>query len=105
MPERCLPSAAINLISLRRSAPDLAGLAQVGPQSEADRPRVIGSMLVELQRLGLSLQSADRFQTALHTMNRAAHAVEVKEVDASEAAEIAAAFLTELRTTRNRNPS
>ncbi|RCW78618.1 uncharacterized protein DUF1016 [Phyllobacterium bourgognense] len=77
----------------------------INGQSEGDRPRVIGSMLVELQRLGLSPQSTDRFQAALQIMNRAAHGIEVNDVDASEAAEIAAAFLAELRTMRKRNRS
>jgi predicted nuclease of restriction endonuclease-like (RecB) superfamily len=70
-------------------------------QTVTERPHPIGSMLVELQRLGLAPQSVDRFRAALHTMGRAAYGVEVAEADASRATEIATAFLAELRAIRN----
>ncbi|WP_286170578.1 DUF1016 domain-containing protein [Rhizobium sp. AU243] len=65
----------------------------VADQTEAERPLALGPMLTELQRLGMIPQTVDRFRSALHIMNRAAHGLDVAPTDASEAAEIATAFL------------
>ena len=71
----------------------------------ADRPLGIGSMLAELQRFGLAQQSTNRLRVALDAMNRAAHGIDVAEADATEASEIATAFLAELRAIRDGNHS
>lgn len=60
----------------------------VGDQTEAERPHALGPMLTELQRLGMIPQPVDRFRSALHIMNRAAHALDVAPTDASKAAEM-----------------
>jgi hypothetical protein len=70
-------------------------------QAEAKQSLSIGSMLGELQRLDLAPQSVDRFRGALYAMNRAAHGFDVAEGDASQATEIATAFLAELRAVRD----
>ena len=69
--------------------------------TEVERPLAIGSMLTELQRLGLAPQSIDRFRAALDAMNRAVHGFDVAEADASDATDIATTFLAELRTIRS----
>lgn len=74
-------------------------------QTEGERPLALGSMLTELQKLGLAPQIADRFRNALHAMNRAAHGLDVPSADASEATEIATAFLAELRAIRDKRSS
>jgi len=74
-------------------------------QIEGEQPLALQSMLAELQRLGLAPQIADRFKSALHTINRAVHGFDVADADASEAAEIATDFLAELRAIRDRRPS
>ncbi|WP_244564721.1 PDDEXK nuclease domain-containing protein [Rhizobium sullae] len=74
-------------------------------QAEGERPAALGPMLNELQRLGLAPQTAERFRNALHVMNRAAHGLDVATAEASEATEIAAAFLAELRAIRNSRSS
>ncbi|TIQ00865.1 MAG: DUF1016 domain-containing protein, partial [Mesorhizobium sp.] len=51
--------------------------------------------------LGIAPQSADRFRIALQTMNRAAHGLDLSEADATQATEIATAFLAELRALRD----
>ena len=72
-------------------------LAAQQTQTEAERPLALGPMLTELQRLGLAPQTADRLRKALQTMDRAAHGLDVESADASEATEVATAFLAELR--------
>jgi predicted nuclease of restriction endonuclease-like (RecB) superfamily len=69
--------------------------------TEAERPVGLGSVLGEVQRLGIAPQSADRFRIALQAMNRAAHGLDLSEADATRAAEIATAFLAELRALRD----
>jgi predicted nuclease of restriction endonuclease-like (RecB) superfamily len=70
-------------------------------QAEAKQSLSIGSMLGDLQRLDLAPQSVNRFKGALYAMNRAAHGFDVAEGDASQATEIATAFLAELRAVRD----
>jgi hypothetical protein len=74
-------------------------------ESGSERPLGIGSMLNELQQLGLAPRSAARYRAALQTMNRAVHGFEVTEADATRAAKIATAFLAELRAIRYGRPS
>ncbi|MBB4276402.1 PDDEXK nuclease domain-containing protein [Rhizobium mongolense] len=69
--------------------------------TEVERPLAIGSMLTELQRLGLAPQSMDRFRAALDAMNHAVHGLDVADADASDATDIATTFLAELRTIRS----
>ncbi|WP_085027878.1 PDDEXK nuclease domain-containing protein [Ensifer aridi] len=70
-------------------------------ETEGERPTALGPMLTELQQLGLAPQMVDRFRDALHTMNRAAHGLDVPPADAFEATETATSFLAELRAIRN----
>jgi len=70
-------------------------------QIEGERPLALGSMLAELQQLGLAPQITEQFRSALHAMNRAAHGFDLDPTAASKANEIATAFLTELRAIRN----
>jgi predicted nuclease of restriction endonuclease-like (RecB) superfamily len=63
-------------------------------------PSIMVSM-GELARLGLAPTSAERFRSALQTLNRAAHGLEVGEGEAAEASAVAAAFLAELRDIRS----
>lgn len=75
--------------------------AMVEDGSLAERPLSIGATLAELARTGSAPPSTARFQTALRTLNQAAHGFEVSEDAAAEAAEIGAAFLAELREIRS----
>nr|WP_272937860.1 DUF1016 domain-containing protein [Xaviernesmea oryzae] len=77
----------------------------VADQADAERPLALGPMLAELHRLGMLSPTADRFRSALQIMNRAAHGLDVAPTDASEATEIATAFLAELRAIRDRQLS
>jgi predicted nuclease of restriction endonuclease-like (RecB) superfamily len=71
-------------------------------EAGAERPvSSIGSMLTELQQLGLTPRSAARYRVALQTMNRAVHGFEVAEADANRAIKIANGFLAELRAIRD----
>lgn len=70
-------------------------------QIEGERPLALGSMLAELQQLGLAPQITEQFRSALHAMNRAAHGFDLDPTAASKANEIATAFLAELRAIRN----
>ncbi|OOO33561.1 UNVERIFIED_ORG: hypothetical protein BTE55_09805 [Rhizobium sophorae] len=69
-------------------------------QIEGERPLALGSMLAELQELGIAPQVTDQFRSALQVMNKAAHGFDVDPIAASKANEIATAFLAELRAIR-----
>lgn len=65
--------------------------------SISERPVSIMTILDELQQLGIAPSNSEAFRTALPMLNRAAHGVELEADDAKAAADIASAFLTELR--------
>ena len=73
----------------------------IGDRGTTGRPLAITASLAELERLGLAPASTDRFRSALQTLNRAAHGLEVEQDAATEAAAIAATFLDELREVRS----
>ncbi len=73
-------------------------LEESGPN---ERPLSIGTALAELSRSGSTPPSTKRFEAALRTLNQAAHGVDVSDAAATEAAEVAAAFLAELRAIRS----
>jgi predicted nuclease of restriction endonuclease-like (RecB) superfamily len=70
-------------------------------QIEGERPLALGSMLVELQQLGIAPQVTDQFRSALHAMNKAVHGFDADPTKAYRANEIATAFLAELRAIRD----
>jgi predicted nuclease of restriction endonuclease-like (RecB) superfamily len=76
--------------------------AMIDDRGTTERPLTIMASLTELARLGLAPASADRFRSALQTLNRAAHGLEVSEEAATEASTIAATFLADLRDIRSR---
>jgi YhcG PDDEXK nuclease domain len=75
--------------------------AMIDDHGTTERPLSIMASLSELGPLGLSPASVDRFRSALQTLNRAAHGLEVEKA-ANEASTIAAALLAELRDIRSR---
>jgi predicted nuclease of restriction endonuclease-like (RecB) superfamily len=74
--------------------------AMVEERGLAERPLSIGATLSELARTGSAPASTARFQTALQTLNQAAHGFDVPEGAATEASKVAADFLVELRQLR-----
>jgi hypothetical protein len=68
---------------------------------KSGHPNIMVS-LSELTRLGFAPTNTDFFRSALRTLNRAAHGLEVGEDEAAEASAVAAAFLAELREIRSR---
>lgn len=74
--------------------------AALAGRGTAERPLAIAEGLAEPRRLGLAPPGTDRFRSALQTLNRAAHGLEVDRHAAAEAAEVAAASIGELRGMR-----
>ncbi len=71
--------------------------ALVSRERSMERPITLASSIAELQRLGQAPANTEQFQTALHTLNRAIHGLEIAPDTATEAARIARDFLAELR--------
>ncbi|MGO7394940.1 YhcG family protein [Rhizobium ruizarguesonis] len=71
-------------------------------RSPAERPVSLGILIGDLPQFGLSPQIVDRFRSALNVLNRAAHNMDVSAEDAATAAEVATAFLAEIRALRER---
>lgn len=102
-----LPTAAefarefplMSLVELRMEVERELRAALAG-RGTAKRPLAIAEGLAELWRLGLAPPGTDRFRSALQTLNRAVHGLEVDRHAATEAAEVAAAFIGELRAMR-----
>jgi predicted nuclease of restriction endonuclease-like (RecB) superfamily len=68
-----------------------------------ERPLSIGAALAELERSGRAPPNARQFQAALRVLNQAAHGVDVTQAAATDAADVAARFLAELRSMRSGN--
>ncbi|MER9548346.1 PDDEXK nuclease domain-containing protein [Mesorhizobium sp. M0322] len=66
----------------------------------SERPLSIGATLAELERSGRVPSNLRQFQSALGELNRAAHGIDVDAKAASQAADVAARFLADLRAMR-----
>ncbi|MER8460716.1 hypothetical protein NKI82_29985 [Mesorhizobium sp. M0482] len=62
-----------------------------------ERPLSIGATLADLERNGRPPHNVRQFQSALRVLNQAAHGIDVDAGAASDAANVAARFLAELR--------
>ncbi|MDX8500614.1 hypothetical protein RFM99_19580 [Mesorhizobium sp. VK4C] len=65
-----------------------------------ERPLSIGATLAELERSGRAPRNVRKFQSALAELNRAALGIDVDANAASQAADVAARFLADLRAMR-----
>lgn len=63
-------------------------------------PLSIGAALVELTSSGRAPQNTPQFRAALRILNQAAHGIDVDTGAATEAADVAARFLADLRANR-----